>query len=47
MSEHLVGDGNDNELNISCPNQEEDGYVRAYASICGQQYSPERATASM
>ncbi|MGU1440777.1 hypothetical protein ACSEOI_02240, partial [Pseudomonas aeruginosa] len=39
ISEHLVDDGNGNELNISCPNYEEDGYVRAYASIGGQQYS--------
>lgn len=39
VSEHLVDDGNGNELNISCPNHEEDGYVRAYASIGGQQYS--------
>ncbi len=39
VSEHLVDDGNGNELNISCPDYEEDGYVRAYASIGGRQYS--------
>ncbi|WP_312956686.1 hypothetical protein [Pseudomonas songnenensis] len=41
VSEHLVDDGNGNELNISCPDYEEDGYVRAYASIGGRQYSSE------
>lgn len=39
VSEHLVDDGNGNELNISCPDYEEDGYVRAYAKIGGRQYS--------
>ncbi|MDH4567192.1 hypothetical protein E8E95_10925 [Pseudomonas sp. BN414] len=39
VSEHLVDDGNGNELNISCPDHEEDGYVRAHASIGGRQYS--------
>jgi len=38
ISEHLVDDGNGNELNISCPDYEEDGYIRAYASIAGRQY---------
>ncbi|TRO25850.1 hypothetical protein EQ826_12530 [Ectopseudomonas mendocina] len=41
VSEHLVDDGNGNELNISCPDYEEDGYVRAYATIGGRQYSSE------
>lgn len=36
VSEHLVDDGNGNELNISCPDYEEDGYVRAHASIGGR-----------
>ena len=39
VSEHLVDDGNGNELNISCPDYEEDGYVSAYATISGKQYS--------
>lgn len=39
VSEHMVDDGNGNELNISCPNYEEDGAVRAYATIAGKQYS--------
>lgn len=38
-SEHLVDDGNSNDLNISCPDYEEDGHVRAYATINGKQYS--------
>lgn len=44
VSEHLVDDGNGNELNISCPDYEEDGYVRAYASIGGRQYSSEEGS---
>lgn len=39
VSEHLVDDGNGNELNISCPDYEEDGYISAHASIGGRQYS--------
>lgn len=39
VSEHLVDDGNGNELNISCPDDEEQGYVSAYATINGKQYS--------
>jgi len=39
VSEHLVDDGNGNELNISCPDYEEQGYVSAYATINGKQYS--------
>lgn len=38
VSEHLVDDGNGTELNISCPDYEEDSYVRAYAKIGGRQY---------
>jgi hypothetical protein len=37
VSEHLVDDGNGNELNISCPDYEEQGYVSAYATINGKQ----------
>ncbi|MFL3985176.1 hypothetical protein LER60_32125, partial [Pseudomonas aeruginosa] len=44
VSEHLVDDGNGNELIISCPDYEEDGYVRAYASIGGRQYSSEEGS---
>lgn len=43
VSEHLVDDGNGNELNISCPDYEEDGYVRAYAIIGGRQYSSDKS----
>ena len=39
VSEHLVDDGNGNELNISCPHYEEDGYVPAHAQNGGPQYS--------
>lgn len=39
VNEHLVDDGNGSELNISCPDYEEDGYVSAYATINGKQYS--------
>lgn len=39
VSEHLVDDGNGNELNISCPDDEAQGYVSAYATIAGKQYS--------
>lgn len=38
VAEHLVDDGNGNELNISCPDDDESP-VTAYASIAGKQYS--------
>ncbi|HCE9893660.1 TPA: hypothetical protein NH521_001234 [Pseudomonas aeruginosa] len=38
VQEHLVDDGNGNELNISCPDDDESG-VSAYATISGKQYS--------
>ncbi|MDG9853648.1 hypothetical protein N5C93_24815 [Pseudomonas nitroreducens] len=38
VQEHLVDDGNGNELNISCPDDGESA-VSAYASIAGKQYS--------
>ncbi|OHZ01904.1 hypothetical protein R5R73_15515 [Salinicola sp. LHM] len=41
VSEHLVDDGNGNELNVSCPDYAEDGYVSAYATIHGKSYSSE------
>lgn len=44
VSEHIVDDGNGNELNISCPDNEEDGHVRAYATISGKQYSSEEGS---
>lgn len=44
VSEHLVDDGNGNELNISCPDYKEDDYVRAYATIGGRQYSSEKGS---
>lgn len=37
VSEYLVDDGNGNELNISCPDDEE-RYIRAYATIAGKKY---------
>lgn len=46
VSEHMVDDGNGNELNISCPDYEEDGAVRAYATIAGKQYSSEEGAMS-
>ena len=46
VSEHLVDDGNGNELNISCPDHEEDGAVRAYATVAGKQYSSEEGAMS-
>lgn len=39
VSEHLVDGGKGNELIISCPDYEEQGYVRACATISGEQYS--------
>ncbi|MBD9574806.1 hypothetical protein IB260_05735 [Pseudomonas sp. PDM23] len=38
VQEHLVDDGNGNELNISCPDDDESA-VSAYATIAGKQYS--------
>lgn len=38
VQEHLVDDGNGNELNISCPDDGESA-VSAYATIAGKQYS--------
>lgn len=38
VAEHLVDDGNGNELNISCPDDDERS-VTAYATIAGKQYS--------
>ncbi|MEN1415844.1 hypothetical protein AAIG96_28650 [Pseudomonas aeruginosa] len=38
VEEHLVDDGNGNELNISCPDDSESA-VSAYATIAGRQYS--------
>ncbi|MEB0027388.1 hypothetical protein QN375_16650 [Pseudomonas sp. MH9.2] len=39
-TESSVDDGNGNTLNITCPGEDEDeGDVRAYASIAGQEYS--------
>ncbi|AYW72324.1 hypothetical protein N0002_07080 [Pseudomonas aeruginosa] len=40
VEEHLVDDGNGNELNISCPDDERP--VTAYASITGKQYSSDK-----
>lgn len=41
ITEYLVDDGRGNQLNISCPDHTEDGYVRAYATIGGKSYSSE------
>ncbi|HEP9385827.1 TPA: hypothetical protein VDV57_001521 [Pseudomonas aeruginosa] len=41
VEEHLVDDGNGNELNISCPDDDERP-VTAYASITGKQYSSDK-----
>ncbi|HBO3902602.1 hypothetical protein [Pseudomonas aeruginosa] len=41
VEEHLIADSHGNELNISCPDDDESS-VRAYASIKGKQYSSER-----
>ncbi|HCF5959406.1 hypothetical protein R4K19_24170 [Pseudomonas aeruginosa] len=40
VEEHLVDDGNGNQLNITCPDDGESG-VSAYATIAGKQYSSE------
>ncbi|QLF94883.1 hypothetical protein HW090_17515 [Pseudomonas sp. ABC1] len=37
-TEYLVDDGNGNELNISCPD-DEDRYISAFATIQGKRYS--------
>lgn len=41
ITEYLVDDGKGNQLNISCPDHEEEGFVRAYATIQGKDYSSE------
>ncbi|MGU1385339.1 hypothetical protein ACSEQ0_24375 [Pseudomonas aeruginosa] len=41
VEEHLVDDGNGNQLNITCPDDGESA-VSAYATIAGKQYSSER-----
>lgn len=38
VEEHLVDDGNGNELNISCPDDDKSP-ITAYANIAGKQYS--------
>lgn len=38
VAEHMVDDGNGNELNISCPDDNESS-VTAYATIAGKQYA--------
>lgn len=38
IAEHMVDDGNGNELNISCPDDDESS-VMAYATIADKQYS--------
>ncbi|KSC58724.1 hypothetical protein [Pseudomonas aeruginosa] len=38
VQEHLVDDGNGNELNISCPDDGESA-VSAYATVAGKQFS--------
>lgn len=38
VQEHLVDDGNGNELNIACPDDDESA-VSAYATIAGKQYA--------
>jgi len=43
VSEYLVDDGNGNELNISCPDDEEK-YVSAYATIAGKNYASDSGT---
>ncbi|WP_374442664.1 hypothetical protein [Pseudomonas panipatensis] len=40
VEEHLVDDGNGNQLNITCPDDGESA-VSAYATIAGKQYSSE------
>ncbi|WP_437884449.1 hypothetical protein [Pseudomonas sp. LRF_L74] len=40
VEEHLVDDGNGNQLNISCPDDDESP-VSAYATIAGEDYSSE------
>lgn len=41
VEEHLVDDGNGNQLDITCPDDDESP-VSAYATIAGKQYSSER-----
>lgn len=38
VTEHMVSDGNGNELNVSCSNDEETP-ITAYATIAGAQYA--------
>ncbi|WP_407732971.1 hypothetical protein [Pseudomonas citronellolis] len=40
VEEHLVDDGNGNQLNITCPDDDESP-LSAYATIAGKQYSSE------
>lgn len=40
VQEHLVDDGNGNQLDIACPDDDESP-VTAYATIAGKQYSSE------
>ncbi|WP_346796054.1 hypothetical protein R5M92_11335 [Halomonas sp. Bachu 37] len=39
VSEYHVSDGNNNELHISCPDDEYSGYISATATINGKMYS--------
>lgn len=43
VAEHMVDDGNGNELNISCPDDDESS-VTAYATIAGKQYSSDNSS---
>lgn len=43
VSEYLVDDGQANALNISCPDDTEQGYISAYATLAGNQYSSTEA----